>query len=395
MKKRLLFVMESLGIGGAEKSLVTILAQLDYSKYEVDLFLFQQMGEFSKLVPKEVNIIQVPIRFKMFMENPVDSLNILIKHKDIRLIILKFIELINLSFYRFILKKEYIGWRFIRKAIESLPKEYDIAIGFMEKKSIYFVVDKVKAKKKIGWIHTDYEKVEHSHKLDNMYFENLDNIVVVSEHGKEVLCKAFPKIKLKLSVIKNMVSPRLIKEMSNESIENLDINSGTNVICTVGRLIEAKGIDIAIECGAKLNQDNINFKWIVIGEGSERNRLQNMINERHLEDKFILLGSRANPYPYINMADVYVQPSRYEGFGITVTEAKILNKPIIVSNIPEFLEQIEDNKTGMIYKNINELENKIEDLLSNEDIRQELSHNLKSTVSIKNGEFDKIERLFS
>lgn len=394
MKKKLLFVMESLGIGGAEKSLVTLLSQLDYSKYEVDLFLFRKEGDFLRLLPKEVRVLEVPEEFKEFILSPKESILALIKNKRIKLLLLKFIELINIIFSSYILKKEYIGWNLISKSINTIDTRYDVAIGFLEKKSIYFVVDKVKAKNKIGWIHTDYDKVEHNHKIDCEKFKFLNKIVTVSEHCKEVMQREYPEYRNKIEVISNMISSNLINDMANEKIEDIKVNKNTTVICTVARLTEAKGIDIAINCCERLINKNKNIKWIVIGDGDKRNELQELINRKNLNEYFILMGSRYNPYPYIKNCDIYVQPSKWEGFGITVLEAKALNKPILVSNIPEFIEQIEDNKTGLIYRDLRDMINKLEMLIDNKNIAYKLSNNLKS-ISIDNSEeMYKIVNLF-
>lgn len=393
MRKKIIFVMESLGIGGAEKSLVTLLSQLDYSKYDVDLFLFQQKGEFIELLPEKVNLIETSKDFENFILNPKQSLRELIKRKKVKLILYKLLEIGNIALNKFLLKKEYIGWQFTKKSIDTFNKEYDVAIGFLEKKSIYFIVDKIKAKKKIGWIHIDYEKIEHNHKLDNIYFEKLNNIVTVSEHCKEVLIKEFPKYKGKIEYIQNIISPKLINSMANNVIDDIKFSEKYTIICTVCRLTIQKGIDIAIECCEKLIKRGLIFKWIVIGDGSERENLQRLINEKGLQDIFILMGSRSNPYPYINICDLYVQPSRWEGFGITVAESKVLNKPIVVSDIPEFIEQIEDDKTGLIYINIDEMVIKIESLLTKNEKRHLLTDNLKKINMNNYSELKKIEKL--
>lgn len=394
MKKKLLFVMESLGIGGAEKSLVTLLSLLDYSKYDVDLFLFNQKGEFLDLIPKEVNLLDVPKDFSDFMLNPKQSLKELVKNRKFKLLLNKSAEVSVLAFNKFVLNKEYIGWKFIRKSIDALEKEYDVAIGFLEKKSIYFTVDKVKANKKIGWIHIDYEKIEHDSKTDNIYFGNLNNIITVSEHCKEVLIKEFPQYKDKIDIVQNIISPKIINDMANDNKVVTEFIEEGIKICTVCRLTEQKGIDIAIECCEQLVKKGHKLKWIVVGDGSERSKLENMIKEKKLEGTFILVGSRSNPYPYIKMCDIYVQPSRWEGFGITVAEAKVLKKPIVVSNIPEFVEQIEDKQTGMIYLDNEDMVNKIEYIIRNKNIRQILSRNLKNMDMNNNYELEKLEKLF-
>lgn len=394
MKKKLLFVMESLGIGGAEKSLVTLLSQLDYSKYEVDLFLFQIKGEFLDLIPTEVNLLKVPNDFNSFIKNPKESIRDLIKLKKIKLMLYKNAEIINLAFNKLVLKKEYIGWRFIEKSIDILEKEYDAAIGFLEKKTIYFIVDKVKSKNKIGWIHTDYKSIQFNKDLDKKYLEKLNKIVAVSEPCKKSLQEVFPSIKNNIVVIPNLISDNLIKKMANENIKDFEFTDKILTVCTVGRLTEAKGYDRAIECCNNLANKGLNFKWIVIGEGSERNKLEKLIAENKLEDRFILLGSRQNPYPYIKNSDIYVQPSRWEGFGITVSEAKILSKPIVVSNINEFKEQITEDYTGLIFNDVDEMASKIEMLLSDSELRNKLICNLNNLKIDNREEIEKINNLF-
>lgn len=305
----------------------------------------------------------------------------------------KGLETISLVINKFILKKEYIGWNYIAKSINTIPKNYDVAIGFLEKKSIYFTVDKINAKKKIGWIHTDYKKIEFNFKLDNKYLNKLDKIVAVSESCKKSLINTFQNIKDRICVIPNMISDKLIKKMANEKITDFNFIQDKVVICTVGRLTKAKGYDMAIQCCEKLLKRSLNFKWIVIGEGYERENIEKIINEKNLKENFILLGSKSNPYPYIKSCDIYVQPSIWEGFGITVSEAKILNKPIVVSDIPEFIEQIENNKTGVIYSDIEDMVNKIEQLILKKYIRAELISNLKNLYVDNNEEIKKIEEL--
>lgn len=395
MKKKILFVMESLGIGGAEKSLVTLLSQFDYLKYDVDLFLFRPKGEFMNLLPKDVNVLEAPKEFMMFDLRPAESIKQILKEKSMTLFINRFMFLINLSIFRYILKKEYIGWKYISRTFTNIEKEYDVTVGFLEKKSIYFIVDKVKARKKIGWIHIDYEKIENSRNEDKRYFEKLDNIITVSNHCEEVLKKEFPYYESKIKVIGNIISPTLINEMAIERPKEwISIVKENITICTVCRLTLQKGIDIAIECCDKLVAKSLDIKWIVVGDGCEMEKLTKIINDKKLADRFILIGNRSNPYPYIKNADIYVQPSRWEGFGITVAEAKVLGLPIVVSNIPEFVEQIEDNITGVIYTDINDMVEKIEKLILYKDVREKLTENLKKLNMNNIDELSKLEELF-
>lgn len=393
MKKNILFVMESLGIGGAEKSLVTLLSQFDYSKYEVDLFLFNPTGEFIDLLPSEVNLLKTPEDFQNYISSPKDSIRYLCKRRSLKLLICKMMEMVILIINKFLFKKEYIGWKYIRQSINVLPKEYDVAIGFLEKKTIYFTVDRVISKKKIGWIHIDYDKIDYHYLTDNFYFNKLDNIITVSQHCKDVLEGLFPKYKNKMEIIENIISPNLISLLSREKLDIKSFSSYGKLICTVCRITEQKGIDIAIECCEQLVKRGLTFKWIVVGDGPEKLRLQKMISDKKLNDFFEIIGAKSNPYPYMRLCDIYVQPSRWEGFGITVAEAKVLAKPILANAIPEFIEQLEHQKTGILYRSFDEMVNELEKLLVNEDYCKKLSQNLKDLDLNNRDEILKLERL--
>lgn len=375
MKKKIIFTMGSLGIGGAEKSLVTLLSEIDYEKYEVDLMLFNPKGEFKAFLPKEVNVKYPSKDYIKFDMDPIKSVLYFLKKFKIKLLILNVIYLIKLSFYRFILKKEYIGWGIRRKALKPIEEKYDIAIGFLEKKCTYFIVDKIKADKKIGWVHTDYSSIDYNRKDEEYYFNKLDYIITVSENCKETLINIFPEIREKVRVMQNIVSPNFIKDMASQEVNYCRKNK--IIISTVGRLIKAKGIDNAIIACKKIIDKGYDVSWIVIGEGAERESLSKQVESLGIKENFVLLGSKVNPYPYIKECDIYIQPSRWEGFGISVLEAKILGKPIIVSDIPEFREQITNLENGLVYKDIDELVNEIIMIIENKQLANMLIKNLK------------------
>ena len=380
MKKKILFVMENLRIGGAEKSLITLLSHLDYDKYEVDLFLFSKHGDFIELLPKSINVLEGPKDFQDYILNPKQSLYCLLKRKKMKLLFYKIIEILNIIFYRYILNKEYIGWNFIKKNISTIENEYEIAIGFLEKKSIYFTIDRVNAKRKIGWIHTDYTKIDFDYKLDNKYYSQLDKIVTVSDSCKEAFLSVFSNLESKTTIIENFISPKLIWELATSSSCNIFLEKNNISIVTVARLTKAKNLEIIIDA-MKILSPKYSIKWYIVGEGELRETLKNKININGLDDNIILTGATINPYIYMYQADIYVQTSIWEGFGITVAEAKTLCKPIIVNNIPEFSNQIEDYKTGLIYKDVTDLVVKIEQLISDSNLKQKLINNLQLTQS--------------
>ncbi|PGZ56850.1 glycosyltransferase, partial [Bacillus cereus] len=255
---------------------------------------------------------------------------------------------------------------------------YDVAIGYLEKSPIYFVVDKVKAKKKIGWIHTNYSNSGMDCDFDNVYFEQLDNIITVSEECAKSLEENFAHLKYKIKSIYNIVSPNLISELSNvNSIDNCMSDKSYVNILTVARLSYEKGIDMAIESCKQLVNKGYKIRWYVLGEGREREALEKLIESEKLEEVFKLLGIRENPYPYIKQTDLYVQPSRYEGKSIAIDEAKILNRPIIVTNFNTAKDQIEHGVNGLIVSmNAKSISSGIETMLKDVQLRENLRRNL-------------------
>lgn len=394
MKKNILFVINNLNCGGAEKALISLLETIDYEKYKVDLLLFKKEGIFLDKVPQSVNLLNEPDDYKYFDM----SIKLAIRQC---LIEGKFKVIINRILAGYIFKTENNRviceqrvWKYISKTTRNLNKKYDIAIGYLEKNPIYFCVDKVNADKKIGFIHSDYDKLGMDSKIDEMYFEKLDNIVTVSESCERVLKRRFKKYEDKISYMYNIVSTKTIEKLSNESIEEFDKNK-VNIV-SVGRLSYPKGFDIAIDCAKLLDQNNYNFKWYVIGDGEDRQKLQNKINKENLQDKFILLGLKDNPYPYIKKATIYVQPSRFEGKSIAIDEAKILRKPIVVTNFSTAKDQILNEKNGLIVEiNSEDLYIGIKKLINDKKLQDKFIDNLSKEKLGTEEEITKLYTLFN
>ena len=200
MKKKVLFVMESLRIGGAEKSLITILSLIDKKKYDISLYLFHQSGEFMNQIPSEVNVINLSKVDKLKKNFKTDWFTYLTKGK-LKRSFYSFKWLVGCFISRYIKhEEEYIGWKNKTHLYSDIPDEYDVAIGFLEKYTTYYVVDHVKAKKKIAFMHTDYDSIPHDEKLDSEYYKCLDYLAVVSEHTGETMLKHFPFLNGKIQL---------------------------------------------------------------------------------------------------------------------------------------------------------------------------------------------------
>lgn len=394
MKQKVLFVMESLGIGGAEKSLVTFLSMLDREKYDLYLYLFHQSGPFLEQVPEDVTLIPVAEIDAMQKNFKTDWL-IYLLHLELKRSYYSLKWLLKCAISRYIKRKqEYIGWEECTKLHSDIPGQFDVAVGFLEKKTTYFVIDHVKAKKKIAFMHTDYDAIPHDEHLDREYYQKLDYLAVVSEHTGETMQCHFPYMEGKIKVIKNMVSPELITAMAEEPAPEMDIRNGILKIATVGRLTPQKNIDGAIRILKELRDRGIDAEWFAVGDGEERTNLEKQIREYGLQDKFHLVGAKPNPYPYMKNCDIYVQPSRWEGYGITVAEAKVLCKPIVTSDIPEFREQIVDGETGMICEREDKMVDMIKRLWQDEKTRNRLYENLNKAKQ-ETKELEKLETILS
>ena len=348
MKKKILFVIPSLDAGGAEKSLINLLNVIDYSLFEVDVLVFHGKGIFLKSIPKSVKLITIYGDFVDFSESIFISVSEFLKQGKFTLAMHRILFFLKNKIEKNTSKAEQVSWKHISKAIPDLTKEYDVAIGALEKSSIYYVVEKVKAKTKIGWIHTNYSNSGMQKDFDLPFFEKLNYLVTISEECKDDLNRNFPNLKDKIKVIHNIVSPKLIKELSEEKIVDSKFDSTALSILTIARLSKEKGIDLALEAALQLVKTEKSFKWYVIGDGGERDSLETKIKEYQLENSFILLGLKANPYPYLKQSFLYVQPSRYEGKSLAIDEAKILAKPIITTNYPTAKDQIDNGVNGII-----------------------------------------------
>lgn len=390
IKKKLLFVIPSLDAGGAEKSLVNLMHLIDKDKYEIDLYLFHKKGLFYNQLPSHINILDINENFIIFNQKLLFSIFNFLKKMRFDLVICRLIFFLISRMNKYPSAEQY-RWKFINKSIITLSKKYDVAIGYLEKSSNYFIVDRVDSAKKIAYIHGDYLELKLDKNFDEKYFNKIDVLVTISEHCKVILDEIFHNVKVE--VVDNISPFSLVKVLSEEKIvEKFNNNS----ILSIGRLHYQKGFDIAIEAAAILNEKKIDFTWYIIGVGSERKKLENLIKFYNLEKKVIFLGNKSNPYPYIKAADIYAQPSRYEGKAIALDEAKILKKSILVTNFSTVKDQFTDNKDA-IFADINakDIAEKLEQLLKNENLRKKIANGIEVNSSYENEVLEKFYRIIN
>jgi glycosyltransferase involved in cell wall biosynthesis len=235
----------------------------------------------------------------------------------------------------------------------------------------------VDATKKATWVHaTDIDFMRQA----EPYYYSFDRIFCVSKAVREKVIGQYPWLAEKTAVLYNLIDIQAIIRDSSQPL-NDSRYEGSHRILTIARLAPEKGIDLAIQAAALLKKHRVRFHWFVLGEGMQRQRLNTMIAQLQLTDSFSLLGNVDNPYNYLKRSTIYVQPSRNEGYGITLAEARIMGKPIIATDIPAFREQISNGINGVLTSfNPADLADCIEMLLSHSELSRQFEKNLQSST---------------
>lgn len=366
---KVLFIIGSLSAGGAERSLVSLLNALPSDKYSIDLIVSKKGGLFFPLIPQYINIIEAPFPYNCLVHPPKD-VKFYIKHN----FIYWFKKVYRIVKSKRLLKQyalQQILWQLWKKDIPIFPIEYDVAISYLEGFPNYYVIDKIKAKKKILWIHSEYNKLKYNPNLDFQYFEKANKIITISDACRQNLVDTFPLLDNNIEVIENLSDAKLIKKMADEKITEISIPKNQLIILSIGRLVPVKSFDRAIKAAQILKQKNVHFYWYIIGDGILRNDLEKLIEKLDLTQHVFLLGLQANPYKFMKRADIIVQSSSYEGKSIVIDEAKILCKPIVSTNYTTVYDTIKDRETGIITKMTPEsLANGIYSLSQDSELRQ-------------------------
>lgn len=349
MKKKILFIMPSMFIGGAERSLLGMLEAIDYTQIDVSLFLYRHEGEFLKYIPKEVNILPEIDEYKTF-DVPIKSL--LLSRKclfGVKRILSK--VLIKMHCIRE--KSEDGVWmsmqytaRCLQSLLPNIPGKYDLGIMYLGVADT--LVNKVNARIKMTWNHTDYDTLFPNKKMDLEIYKKIDFLVSVSEACNQKVKSFYPEIKEKAIVVENCLAQDLIKKQAKEKIDDFEDDDTTVKLLSIGRYCKAKNFDNIPDICKKIVHYGINLKWYIIGYGGDEELIKQKIKENAMEKHVILLGKRDNPYPYIANCDIYVQPSRYEGKCVSVREAQTLEKPVIITNYETSSSQLENGVDGII-----------------------------------------------
>lgn len=380
MKKSILFAVKNMNIGGVEKSLISLLNALEPSEYDVDLLLLESNGGFLESVPPWVRIIAwndyQSIRDEVNLP-PVSVIKNLFLQKRIGRAIR-----LGIGFLKYKISKNIICYYksvFRGLSIVGLKEHYDTAVSYTSLISYlsYTVLNYVNADRYLGWIHFDVSKLVLEKKSIRKLHENMSKIYVVSNNGRTVFCNMFPEFSDKCFVKYNVLDKKAIIERSMMPID-FSFEDDKVIIVTVSRLSYEKGVDLAVEAAKILKRQFERFRWYIIGGGNEYENLSAKIVSEELEDNVLLLGEIDNPLPYVKMADIYVQPSRMEGYCTTTNEAKVLHKPVVVTEVNGMREQFVENETALFVprEDPNELAGAIYQLCISPEERKRMSDNI-------------------
>ena len=384
--EKIIFVIHRLDAGGAEKSLVSLLNSLPLEQFDIDLMAINPEGIFRNQVPGNVHLISAPR--ELICKSEKISSKRFWQYSNIKTLLIKVSGVLGDRFRGNNSKRLKSRGQFDndiwKNHIPDCEKEYDVAISYMDGGVNYYVIDHVKAKRKILWCHNDYNKLEYKPEYDEKYYGKAYKVCTISDVCKKSLVENFPNLKDKFKVVENISSARIIKAQAEMRDEMEHAGDGFAEdsrfrIVSIGRLSEQKGFDYAVDAAKFLKGEGLAFCWYVLGEGPLRKSLEDQAEKNGVEDVIKFIGIRSNPYPYIKNADLYVMPSRYEGKSIALDEAKILCKPIVVTNYPSVGDAIVDGKDGLVVDiDAKEIAKGIIKLYNDENLRGLFSKNLRS-----------------
>lgn len=365
MKKKILFVIDSLNCGGAEKSLISVLSVLPRDRFEISLWLIRHVGAFLSLVPDDVNFVTPPKTgfFRFWCLKLGGLLYSIVWRVD-----------------RWLGKNTCLAellWKCKTRWTNIPIGDWDTVVAYQQGIPTFIIADKFSNCKKCAWINADIFG-EINKEMNLSFYSKMDKIVLVSDAILQKAKIEFPQLAHKMTVVYDMLDIKEIKRLANEPAESLRKTNDEFIFVTTGRLVAEKGHKIAIETASELKQRGLKFRWYFIGEGPMREDIERMKVEKDVDNEIVLLGLQTNPHAFVNQADVYVQTSILEGFCLTVREAKILSKPVVSTNFPAIYNQLKHEENGLIAEmNYVSVADNIWRIISDEGLKKLIIENLQ------------------
>ena len=329
---------------------------LDPERWDIDLFLLRHQGELIADIPEYVNLLPEVPAYTVLARPMKDTL----REGHVLLTAARLTGRIAAGRYA---KKHGhtesgVALEYSHKfTCPLMPRiqpgtEYDLAISFLTPH--YFVAKKVQAKQKIAWIHTDYSRVQVNIQSETAMWSAYDHIASISDAVTESFLKLFPGLKNKVVLIENILPARYVKKQAETFLAEPEMPADGIRLLSIGRFCYQKNFENVPDICSRLIQSGLDVYWYIIGFGPDEQLIRKKIAEAGMEDRVILLGKKENPYPYIKACDLYVQPSRYEGKAVTVREAQMLGKPVVITRYATSASQLEEGADGVVVPMDNE-----------------------------------------
>lgn len=394
-KPSILLFTQSMYLGGVERSLLGLLDALDYDRYDVDLFLMRHDGELMPYLNPQTNLLP-EIALYASLAVPMTSL---VKSGQYGVLAgrlrgkcaAKRFDKRHPSDKPSITALTYSHKYTVRSMPPISDKTYDLAISFLTPH--YFVRERVRAKRYAAWIHTDYTALSLDREAELAMWRGYDVICAISDQASHAFQSVFPELADKVQTVENILPQELIRKQADTPQTEITTDGSIHLL-SVGRFCEAKNFDNIPDICRRLVKAGLNVKWYLIGYGGDEALIRQKITEAGMQERVIILGKKDNPYPYMRVCDLYVQPSRYEGKAVTVREAQLLGKPVVITNYATSGSQLEDSVDGVIVPmdNVGCAEG-IAKLLCDPERMRQLSENCEERDYTNSAEVEKIYAL--
>lgn len=357
-RKKLLFVINTLSAAGAEKSFLALMHAMDVmdvTAYETDVLVLLAQGELRAQLPDRVHVVNrtysdasvLDARGQRQLRKTV--LRAALYHLN-GLRQLPYIIRMAASMQRSGgIQADKLLWQLVSGGTPRLHTHYDLAVAYIEGGSAYYVADRVDAEKKVAFFHSDYARSGYTRALDRACYLGFDQVFTVSEEGTQRFLEAYPELCGRVRLFHNPLNMEELLHRSREVPAEPRWTAYDGIrLLSVGRLVPLKAYDTAVEVMRILRDSGVQARWYVLGEGSERERLTQMIENYGLQEHFFLLGATDNPYPYFAGCDLYVHLSHYEGRSVAIQEAQALGCAVLASDCSGNREQIRDGWDGIL-----------------------------------------------
>ena len=395
MKPSILIFTQSMYLGGVERSLLGLLDAIDYDRYDVDLFLMRHAGELMPYLNPQTNLLPEIAQYAS-LAVPMTSL---VKSGQYGVLAgrlrgkcaAKRFDKRHPSDKPSITALTYSHKYTLRSMPPISDKTYDLAISFLTPH--HFVRERVKAKRYAAWIHTDYTALSLDREAELAMWNGFDAICGVSEQVTAAFDAVFPELSHLTETVENILPQKLIERQSNNPQGEMQ-KEKTLKLLSVGRFSQQKNFDNVPDICRRLVADGLDVMWYLIGYGGDEPLIRYRITEAGMQDRVIILGKKDNPYPYMRACDLYVQPSRYEGKAVTVREAQLLGKPVVITDYATSGSQLEDGVDGVIVPMDNAgCAEGIAKLLCDPERMRKLSENCEKRDYTNSAEVEKIYAL--